>query len=138
MPYPRSSAGYPASIRSLLEEVAADNLGRRVPFASPKQAFGQRSRVYAYIAAIKRDLTHRPAWLGEAEAADLRDFLQRAMTLELVVSGNDLIVRPRDESPMADAFRKATLVDAAPAPESEAKAADSSLARLLEKTHAKP
>ena len=123
MPYPRTSAGYPASMRVLLEEVCADNLARKVSLASPKEAAALRSRFYAYISAIKRDLTKKPVWLDAATAADLSDFLKRAMTVEFRIEGQDLIVRPRDESPLTDSLRAATILpsrDAAAAPSVDA------------------
>lgn len=134
MPYPRTSSGYPASMRALLEEVAADNLARKVTLASPKEAMALRSRFYAYVAAIKRDLTKKPVWLDGPAAADLTDFLKRAMTIEYRIEGNDLIVRPRDESPLTDSLRAATILPSRDAPPQAAPdAAADSLKRLLEK-----
>ena len=133
MPYPRTSSGYPASMRALIEDVAADNLARKVTLASAKEAAGLRSRFYAYIAAIKRDLTRHPVWMDAAAAKDLTEFLKRAMTVEFRVDGQDLIVRPRDESPLTDSIRNATILsprgEAAPASD----AADEVLANLLKR-----
>jgi len=119
-------------MRALIEEVAADNLGREVLLDSPKQAYSQRSRFYAYIAAIKRDLTHRPPWMDDATARDLTEFLQRAMLMEFTIDGPKLIIRPRDETPFADKLRAAKVIGA-PAPAADA---DASIATLLEKINA--
>lgn len=134
MPYPRTSAGYPASMRALIEDVCADNLARKVSLASAKEAAGLRSRFYSYIAAIKRDLTKRPAWLDPAAAEDLTDFLKRAMTVEFRIEDKDLIVRPRDESPLTDSLRAATILPSRDAPAEAADPAADTLARLLGKT----
>lgn len=136
MPYPRTSSGYPASMRALIEDVVADNLPRKVALTSPREAAGLRSRFYAYIAAIKRDLTKKPVWMDEAASRDLTAFLQRAMTVEFRIEASDLIVRPRDESPITDKIRAATIL----APAGEAPAADAaaeSLQSILEKLNAK-
>lgn len=137
MPYPRTSTSYPAAMRALIEEIAADNLGREISFDSPREAYGQRSRFYAFIAAVKRDLTHKPAWMDEAAARDLTEFLQRAMLMEFVIQGSSLIIRPRDESPLAAKLRAAKVIGE-PTPPTEDSAAEASLSSLLEKINAKP
>lgn len=123
-------------MRGIIEEVAADNLGRAVDFASPREAYSQRSRFYAFIAAVKRDLTASPAWMDKAAREDLTSFLQRAMAVEFLVQASTLIVRPRDESPLADKLRGARVLDA-PTPAAAADPAEASLAALLEKTNAR-
>ena len=136
MPYPRTSTSYPAAMRVLIEEIAADNLARQIEFDSPREAYSQRSRFYAFIAAVKRDLTTKPAWMDEKAAADLTSFLQRAMLMEFVIEGRNLTIRPRDESPFAAKLRFAKIVGE-PSPPTEDSAAEASLSSLLEKINVK-
>ncbi len=137
MPYPRSSSGYPSSMRVLLEEVAADNCARRVPLESHSEAHSLRARFYAYLAAIKRDLAKRPSWMSEGDAADLTEFLKRAMALQFRIVDNAFIVEPRDETPLSDKLRNAEVIpprEGSTATPSTTNAEESSLQRLLEKT----
>lgn len=126
-------------MRALLEEVAADNCGRRIPFDTRAEAHSLRARFYAYLAAIKRDLAKRPAWMSDSEAADLTEFLKRAMALQFRIDGSAFIVEARDETPLSDKLRSAEVIpprEGSAAVPSTVNAEDTTLQRLLEKTNA--
>ena len=136
MPYPKTSTGYPASMRALIDEVCADNLGRRIPLASEREARGLRARYYQYLAAIKRDLNHPPAWMTKADIEDLKAFVKRFMTVQFRLEGTSFIIEPRDETPIADALRTAEVMpprDGSP-PTPKEDAAVSVLESLIRKT----
>lgn len=134
MPYAKTTSGYPAEMRALVQDAIDLNARKTLECGTPQKARNLRLRFYAFLGAAKRDAERPPEWMSESDRRDAKEFYKGFMALELRVDGSQFIVQPRDVSEFSNFLRTArTDFPGTDKPPAEGSDADAALARILEK-----